>query len=145
MIDQRDQRRRVVSDGQQQVHGEGQHERPLAVESWGTASSSSGEQRGIRLLADSGATRAPVRLPSAPGRAGHDEADHARADEPAARPVEDQHRNERARRLRCDETHTHALGPNQPQALGGRTPGPLSARIAQRQLRGPSEARPKTG
>jgi hypothetical protein len=124
MIDQRGQRRQVVCDGQRQAQGKAQDERGL-----------SGEQRGIRLLTDGGSARAHLRVAPATERTGPismAEGDHGPVldPEPSIRPAPDP---ERPRRLRCDETH--AARPVEPPVLGGRVPGPLRARIAQRHLR----------
>src|SRR5947208_256576 len=58
MTDQRGEWRRVVDDGNRQ--GQGQDGETLSDEEWGTNAVS--EQRGIRLLPDSDAGRAPGRV-----------------------------------------------------------------------------------
>jgi hypothetical protein len=126
MIDQRGEWRRVVTDGQRQAPAtaQGQAEDVHPVEAWGTpsapASTSTGEQRAIRLLPDSDAVRAP-------GRAGGMPARNPEADMPMG---ENQGRVERTRRLRGDEAHATS-----PTIAAGRAPGPLSARMALRQRR----------
>jgi hypothetical protein len=130
MIDQRGHRRRVVSDGQPEAQGQAPDGRELA-----------GEQRGIRLLPNSGAGRAPGRIAAVSGRPGStpvsadqglgfESESHSESD---PRPAADQAQGERTRRLRCDETH--ASRPEQSRGAEGRVPGPLRSRIALRHSR----------
>jgi hypothetical protein len=127
MIDQRGQRRQVVCDGQRQGQGSAQDER-----------GHSGEQRGIRLLTDDGSGRGALRSGPATGRPGpisihdHDPAAGS-APEPGVCPATEPGPGARPRRLRCDETH--ATPAVEPGGQGGRVPGPLRARIAQRHTR----------
>jgi hypothetical protein len=124
MIDQRGQRRRVVCDGQPQAPGQAPDERGIA-----------GEQRGIRLLPDSGAGRAPARvaavsdrpIPTAEG------GDQGPESEAGLRPTADPGQIERLRRLRCDDPHARPL--LEPRSADARVPGPLRARIALRHHR----------
>jgi len=128
MIDQRGQRRRVVCDGQPQAQGQAPDERGIA-----------GEQRGIRLLSDSGAGRAPGRIAPVSGRPiptaeGADQGPGSES-EAGLHTTTDQGQIERPRRLRCDDTH--ARPPVEPRGGEGRVPGPLRARIALRHHREP--------
>jgi hypothetical protein len=134
MIDQRGQRRQVGGDGQRQGQGQAQDERGL-----------SGEQRGIRLLADDGGARLAVRITPAAGRSQPNASGEAEGDADAGvgvdvgaelvvPPAAEPERVERPRRLRCDEMH--AARPGDPRATDGRVPGPLRARIARRHARG---------
>jgi hypothetical protein len=133
MIDQRGQRRQVGGDGQRQGQAQAPGERGL-----------SGEQRGIRLLTDDGGGRAAARIAPNAGRPDPVALDGAEGDaaavtdtgarlESGVRPAADPERVERPRRLRCDEMH--AAGTAAPPTMGGRAPGPLRARIAQRHAR----------
>src|SRR5580693_7034213 len=110
MFDQRGQRRRVVCDGQPQAQEQAPDERGLV-----------GEQRGIRLLPDSGAGRGPARTATAFGRPtptalGTDQGPGSESEpepepEPEPNPESDPSPTadpghvERTRRIRCDETH----------------------------------------
>jgi hypothetical protein len=91
------------------------------------------EERGIRLLPDSGAVRAPNRAGTTPGRAIADGADHGQGPDHVASPIDEQAGVERPRLLRSDEAHPPR--PVDPHGAGGRLRGPLSARVAQRQQR----------
>ncbi len=128
MIDQRDQRRPVVSDGPRQAQAKAEDGRGLA-----------GEQRAIRLLCDGGAGRAPGRIAPVCGPpAASAEADnHGPGPEPAAPPGGEEGTAERPRRVRYDETHATASRPvgAHPQGAEGRAPGPLRARVALRHRR----------
>jgi hypothetical protein len=131
MIDQRGQRRQVGGDGQRQAQGHGHAQGQLQGER-----GLSGEQRGIRLLTEDGGARLAVRIAPAAGRSHpitSGEADVGSGSEPGVPLAAEQGRLERPRRLRCDETHVARAG--EPPALGGRTPGPLRARIALRRSR----------
>ncbi len=134
MIDQRGQRRRVVCDGQPQAQGQAPDERGIA-----------GEQRGIRLLPDSAAGRAPGRIATVSGRPiptaeGADQGPGSDS-EAGLRTTADQGQTERSRRLRCDDTH--ASPSSEPRGSDGRAPGPLRARIALRHSRDTS-GRPRS-
>lgn len=157
IIDQRGDRRRVVTDGNRQAQGE--DEQPRAVEA--RVSTPAGEQRGIRLLPDVGPGRTPPRVgisastSSAPesGRPLRDAMEPADAPEPEAVPGADRDRVENPRQFRCDEAHPPR--PQEPRGDESRVPGPLSARVAQRHRRsspgtirlgaGSSAVRPETG
>ena len=142
MTDQRGEWRRVVTDGQRQAQGQGQRqgqgpkqgEPSLPVKSWDTAAA--GEQRGIRLLSDSGAGRGPARGGSAPGRPAPEAIGPGSGIASGGRSNEDSLPRDRVRRLRDDEAH--APRPLEPQRITGRVPGPLSGRVAQRHNRSAS-------
>jgi hypothetical protein len=130
MTDQRGEWRRVVDDGNRQ--GQGQDGETLSDEEWGTNAVS--EQRGIRLLPDSDAGRAPGRVAMTSGRAIAEGDDQGQGPDPAACPGEEPGRVERPRRLRSDEAH--APRAVDPRYVERRNRGPLSARVAQRHRRG---------
>jgi hypothetical protein len=137
MIDQRGQRRQVGGDGQRQAQGHGHAQGQLQGER-----GLSGEQRGIRLLTEDGGARLAVRIAPAAGRSHPITSGEADGDadvgvnsgaESAVPPAAAQGRVERPRRVRCDEMHAAAMAAA--PATGGRVPGPLRARIAQRHAR----------
>jgi hypothetical protein len=140
-IDQRGQGRRVVSDGQRQPQlqiqdrDQGQDEHPRTADAWGTPPA--GTQHGIRLASGSAASRPPV--PVRPIARDPDDAQGHPGD-PGSPSAEKPAGAEQlpARRFRSDETHTRR--PGEQHAGEGRTPGPLSRRIALRHRRPTSQS-----